>query len=54
MLKYEGEENPEDMKKVVDAVIDAYQNEVVAAERISKSEATRSMEDAATSRSMTN
>ncbi len=44
MLKYEGEENPEEMKKVVDAVIDAYQQEVVAAARISQSEAHRSME----------
>jgi polysaccharide biosynthesis transport protein len=36
MIKYEGQENAEDMKKVVDAVIKAYQNEVVAADRISQ------------------
>lgn len=45
MLKYEGEENPEDLKKVVDAVIDAYKNDVVMAARVSKAAAHKSMED---------
>jgi capsular exopolysaccharide synthesis family protein len=44
MIKYEGEESPEEMVQVVDAVIEAYQNEVVAAERISKNESHRTME----------
>lgn len=44
MIKYEGEENPEDMKKIVKAVIDAYKNEVVAADTVSKSEARNAME----------
>ena len=44
MLKYEGQENPEEMKKVVDAVIDAYQQEVVFADRTTKTEMHRSME----------
>ncbi|MDZ4657777.1 MAG: polysaccharide biosynthesis tyrosine autokinase [Bythopirellula sp.] len=44
MLKYEGQENPEDMKKVVDAVIAAYQNDVVFADRTSKIEMHNSME----------
>jgi succinoglycan biosynthesis transport protein ExoP len=43
MLKYEGEENSEDMKKVVNAVIDSYQKEVVATERIGKTEAHANM-----------
>ncbi len=45
MLKYEGEENPEDMKKVVDAVIQAYQNDVVVAGRVSKAATRKSMDD---------
>lgn len=44
MLKYEGQENPEDMKKVVDAVIEAYKQEIVADARISSAESHRSME----------
>jgi succinoglycan biosynthesis transport protein ExoP len=43
MLKYEGEENSEEMKKIVDAVIEAYQDEVVATERIGKTEAHANM-----------
>jgi succinoglycan biosynthesis transport protein ExoP len=43
MLKYEGEENPDDMKQVVDAVVKAYENEVVFAERARKSATHRDM-----------
>jgi capsular exopolysaccharide synthesis family protein len=40
-VRYDGEEDPEEMKKVVDAVIAAYEREVLHAERI-KSNETRS------------
>ncbi len=44
MLKYEGEENPEELKKVVDAVINAYKNDVVMAARVSRAETHKSMD----------
>ena len=44
MLKYEGEENAEEMKQVVDAVVKAYMSEVVAAAHITKNDTLRSME----------
>ena len=44
MISYEGEEDPEEMKLIIDAVVDAYQDEVVTAERISKTEAHTAME----------
>ncbi len=44
MLKYEGQENPEEMKKVVDAVIKAYEQEVVFAARTTQTEMHRNMD----------
>lgn len=38
MVKYEGDDDPEEMKKIIDAVVDAYKNEVVTAARISRKE----------------
>jgi succinoglycan biosynthesis transport protein ExoP len=35
-VKYEGEEDPEDMKKIVDAVVDVYMNTVLFEERLEK------------------
>ncbi len=44
MISYEGDEDPEEMKKIIDAIVDAYKQEVVAAAQISKTETHRSME----------
>lgn len=44
MIKYEGQENPEELKKVVDAVVDAYMSEIVNGEKIRKNESHKGME----------
>ena len=44
MVKYEGDENPEEMKTIIDAVVASYLDEVVAKKRISRDESHRSME----------
>ena len=43
-VRFDGEEDPEEIKKVVDAVIDAYRNEVVYKERTRSSETRESLE----------
>ncbi len=37
-VRYDGEEDPDEIKKIVDAIIDAYQEEVLEKERIHRSE----------------
>ncbi|QEG37275.1 GumC domain-containing protein [Bythopirellula goksoeyrii] len=38
MISYEGNEDPDEMKKIIDAVVEAYMNEIVAADRIEEFE----------------
>lgn len=38
MLRYDGEEDSEEMKRIVDAILDAYENEVVGKDRIRSGE----------------
>ncbi|TWU22646.1 hypothetical protein [Bythopirellula polymerisocia] len=44
MINYEGGADPEEMKKIIDAVVEAYMNEVVVAKRISDIEDTHRLE----------
>ncbi|QEG33755.1 polysaccharide biosynthesis tyrosine autokinase [Bythopirellula goksoeyrii] len=44
MISYEGDEDPKEMKMIIDAVVDAYKQEVLAAAEISKSETHLSMD----------